>query len=270
MDLFSCRNCVQNPMQGTTFGHGHGYCLHWGSVIREPGTTTCKYLHRKDLPNHIVDEGTREHAAQFAHVAGPADLITEKQILRKRYSEKYAWDSHHFDPSLHAMAMYHRADESAETAGNEGKARFIQAFVGSNDGRRALAYASLVRRYMHHCDSWTSSYRLVLAIVEETVSEAVVPVAELLGAGSEEDRRAAAGWEVLYCRISGLQEFAWHASLEVLRHPLSSVYGSIADMDMNGVRSSLATLKSSWRDQIIAKAKAEGEYFPPPSPSSGE
>ena len=265
MDLFSCRNCVQNPMQGTTFGHGHGYCLRWGSVIRDPGSTTCKYLHRKDLPSHLVDEATREHAAEFAHAAGPADLITVSQIKRMPYSEKYAWDSRTFDPSLQAMAMYHRADDAAE---NGGKARFIQAFVGSIDGRRALAYASLVRRYMHHCDTWTSSYRLVLAIVEEITSETVVQAGELLGTDCEEESRAAVGWEVLYCRISGLQEFAWHASLQGLLHPLSPVYGSIAGMDMASVRGSLATLKESWREQIIGKAKAEGEYFP--QPPSGE
>ena len=65
-ELFSCRNCIHNCGQSLNVGRGPVYRLQHDSVIPDPGLITCKYLHRKDLPNFVVDEGVREHAAEFA------------------------------------------------------------------------------------------------------------------------------------------------------------------------------------------------------------
>ena len=86
-ELFSCRNCIHNSGQSLLIGQGTEFCLQHESVIRDPGRTTCKYLHRKDLPYFVVDEGTREHAAEFAGFPFLASLDGRQSIERIRYSE---------------------------------------------------------------------------------------------------------------------------------------------------------------------------------------
>lgn len=265
MEEFSCRNCVQNPTQGNSFGRGQGYCLQWGSVLRDPERTTCKYLHRKDLPRHLVDEGTAEHAREFAESSGPTDLYSKVGQIRVRYSERYYWDTGTFDGTLHAVAMYHRGDEVA--AGAAGKWRFIQAFGGSFDARRAMAYSSLVRRYMHHCDSWSSSYRLVLAQIEELGAPVAVPKDQLLSSNGMGER--AAYWELFFAQLSGVQEFGWHASLESLRTPMARLGEAVAELDWDATCAAVQLLRREWRTAIIAKAQGEGEYFPSPAAQEG-
>ena len=58
-ELFSCRNCVHNSGQSLNIGLGKGYCQFHSSVIDSPFETTCKYLHRKDLPRFSVDEAIK-------------------------------------------------------------------------------------------------------------------------------------------------------------------------------------------------------------------
>ncbi len=107
-ELFSCRNCIHNCGQSLNVGQGAGYCLQHDSVIPDPGLITCKYLHRKDLPNFVVDEGVREHAAEFAPFPRLVRLDTKESVEQVRYSEKYQWEKHSFDPLTHALAQYHK------------------------------------------------------------------------------------------------------------------------------------------------------------------
>src|SRR5262245_27949066 len=86
-ELFSCRNCIRNAGQSLLIGTGSGFCLQYESVIRDPDRTTCKYLHRKDLPCFVVEEGTREHAAEFAGFPLLVSLDTREPIEQIRYSE---------------------------------------------------------------------------------------------------------------------------------------------------------------------------------------
>src|ERR1700678_3918496 len=97
-ELFSCRNCIHNASQSLNVGRGAGYCLKHDSVLERPEKSTCKYLHRKDLPRFVVDEGLREHAAEFAGFSGIVSLDTRQPISRKYYSERFAWDHGIFDP----------------------------------------------------------------------------------------------------------------------------------------------------------------------------
>jgi hypothetical protein len=262
MDLFSCRNCIQNPTQGLNSGLGHGFCLQWNSRLLNPAETTCKYHHRKDLPIFLVDNSTKEHAAEFAVVSGIANLYTAEIVPTLRYSEKQAWERGLFDPQLNAISSYHRTlDDSEESAH---KWRIIQAFSGSIDGMKALGYSSLVRRYMYHCDNWWSSYRLVLAIVAEIDLESHFRVTDLVvsnGADPEETIEAAI-WEVFFTRLSGIQEFAWHASLERIMFPsreLSSFLGG----EWSKLAPILAEIKTEWERTIIEFAKEQGRFFPP-------
>src|SRR5436190_1190299 len=97
-ELFSCRNCVHNCGQSPNIGPGAGYCLQHDSIIWEPERTTCKYLHRKDLPHFVVEEGVREHAAEFAFFPRLVTLDSKQPIEQMHYSEKFAWERGSFDP----------------------------------------------------------------------------------------------------------------------------------------------------------------------------
>ena len=128
-ELFSCRNCVHNSGQSLNIGLGKGYCQFHSSVIDSPFETTCKYLHRKDLPRFSVDEAIREHAYEFALFPGLATLETKKPIGVIPYSEKYAWEHGQYNPLLNALAQYYKSERSWV---------FIQAFTGGVDGMRSL------------------------------------------------------------------------------------------------------------------------------------
>lgn len=266
MELFSCRNCVQNPAQGLCSGGGDGYCLQWSSVIKEPALTTCRYHHRKDLPLFLVEEATMEHAAEFSTVPGIAHLRTKKRIAPIRYSEKYTWETHQYDPQLNAIAGYHRKDDDLdEEEGAQGaqKWRVIQAFAGSIDGRKALGFASLVRRYMHHCNSWWSSYRFILGVISEVDYEVFFRADDVRGvdAVSDGEMRELATWEVFYARLSGIQEFGWHASMESLKYPMRDL-GAHVGSSWDSMRPVLAEIKRVWEDAVIDLAKRDGRFFP--------
>ena len=66
-ELFSCRNCIQNAGQSLTTGHGSGFCLTHNSVIPDPIRTTCKFLHRKDLPGKPDIVLPKYHTVIFVH-----------------------------------------------------------------------------------------------------------------------------------------------------------------------------------------------------------
>ena len=157
-EIFSCRNCIHNCGQTLYIGRGTGYCLQHDSVILHSDQTTCKYLHRKDLPYFVVDEGTREHAAEFAFYTGLVRLDTHEAIGAIRYSERHAWEADEYDALTHALAQYYKS-----------KPRWvvIQALTAGADGRRSLAHACLIRHYLEHCGTWTSSYRLILGLLQE-------------------------------------------------------------------------------------------------------
>lgn len=262
METFSCRNCVQNPIQGLCSGRGHGYCLHWNSVLRQPESTTCKYHHRKDLPLFLVEDATKEHAAEFSVVPGIADLGTKRRIEIVRYSERRTWETREYDPQLNAVAGYHRKSDALNEEGPR-KWRIIQAFAGSIDGRKALGFASLVRRYMNHCDSWWSSYRFILGVIAEIDYEVFFRSEDIKSEGdvSESEMREQATWEVFFARLSGIQEFGWHAAMESLKFPMREL-SAYMDGPWSSVRTVLGSLKARWEDEVITLATREGRFFP--------
>src|SRR5439155_26054190 len=139
----------------------------------------------------------------FALLPGMARLGTHEPIPHLAYSERFVWDRRLFDPVTHAIAQYEKIRP---------RWVFIQGFSGGVDGRRSLTHASFVRRYMQNCGTWTSSYRLVLGLLQELDVKPEFAPAEVLddGASSEEDAR----WDVVFTRIAALQEYGWHAAIE--------------------------------------------------------
>lgn len=255
-ELFSCRNCIHNCGQSLLIGRGDGFCVKHDSVLFHPERTTCKYLHRKDLPRFVVDEGLREHASEFAAFSGIADLIERKPIGRLHYSEKFAWERNQFDPINQSLAQYHKTKPAWV---------FLQAMSGGIDGRRSLTHASLIRRYMDTCGTWRSSYRFVLAMIQELPStphfldddlntDSVAVCAET---------RQDAVWDVFFTRLSGIQEYGFHSGIEKLMWATDQLNGSLTTLDWPKLHEELNVKSPEWIELIIRGATDEGAFFPP-------
>lgn len=253
-ELFSCRNCIHNAGQSLHVGRGAGFCLKFGVLIHEPEDTTCKYQHRKDLPHFIVMESRSEHAAEFAAFTGLVSISQHEHRGWANYSEKFAWDSRKFDAVTNALATYHRSQK---------KWLFIQTFAGGIDGRRALVHSCLTRRYLDQCGTWTSSYRLVLSLVEEMK---IAPVFDwrVLNMEEGDDRDETtheASWDVFFARLTGLQEYGWHAGLENLMWASDSLNGALVSLDLEKLSSEIEVNCPKWTEEIIRHATDNGAYF---------
>jgi hypothetical protein len=253
--LFSCRNCIHNCSQTLSLGFGDGFCVKHDSVIENPYDTTCKYLHRKDLPYFVVDEGVREHASEYVFFTNMATLSDKKPLSLVRYSERHVWDNRHFSPIIHSLSQYHRMNPSWV---------FVQNFAGSADGIRAITHASLVRHYLDNCGNWKSSYRLILALLQEIHKTPYIADSELvLNEGYNRDEiKEDAFWEIIFSRLSALQEYGWHAGNEEITWITDKVNGSLTDFDWNSLSTELEHIKVQYTDSIIKLAKDEQVYFP--------
>lgn len=253
--LFSCRNCVHNAGQSVIIGRGAGYCLKHETVLRTPATTTCKYLHRKDLPRFVVDEGLREHAGEFAAFSGVVELDTHKPVTRVPYSERYVWETHSFDAVTHTLAQYYKSNPAWV---------FVQAFAGGVDGRRALAHAGLVRRYMDHCGTWHSSYRMVLGMLQELDVTPQFAPDDVGGLECE------AIWDVFFVKLGAVQEYGFHAGLESMMWATDVLNGGLSTLDWEALRQEVVRTKAEWTDAIIRHAVDNKVFFPPPDEAPHE
>lgn len=253
-ELFSCRNCIHDCGQSLLIGRGSGFCVKHDSVLFRPERTTCEYLHRKDLPRFVVDEGLREHAGEFAGFSGMADLLDHRPIERLLYSEKFAWERKQYDPIDQSLAQYHKTSPAWT---------FLQAMSGGVDGRRAITHASLVRRYMDNCGTWKSSYRFILAMVQELPNTPLFMETDLntddetLTSDTYDD----AIWDVFFTRLSGIQEYGFHSGIETLMWATDELNGSLTDLDWLGLGSELRVKSTEWVDLIMRHASSEGAFF---------
>lgn len=260
--LFSCRNCIHNSSQSLNIGQGNGFCLLHDSMLLEPDTTTCKYLYRKDLPWFVVDEGVSEHAAEFASLAGIAHLYNHTPIPQIRYSEKFVWEHNAFDSLTHALAQYSKSKPSWV---------FIQALSGGVDGRRTLSHASLVRRFMKRCETWKSSYRLLLAVLQEIDQKPCFARRDVYLHEDEDydDIVSEALWDVFFCRIGSIQEYGFHAGIEELMWATDSLNGSLVDLDWAKLKPALEEKRLHWTQMVITHAASEHVFFPDADATAG-
>jgi hypothetical protein len=222
------------------------------SILRAPHRTTCKYLSRKDLPFFAVDEGVKEHAFEFAVFSSIVDMPTMSVVERFNYSEKHVWLTHTYDSLTQNLAHSFKISPTWV---------FVESLAGGNDGRRALAHSSLVRRYMANCGTWRSSYRFVLALVQELPrtprfeEDDVVPDAP-------PDAFEEALWDVFFSRISGVEEYGFHSGLQELMWATDQINGSLSRFDWEGLKRDLQIKASEWTELIIKHAQDEGAFFP--------
>ncbi len=261
--LYCCKNCVHDAGQSLHVWRGKGFCVKHASVLRAPSDTTCKYHHRKDLPNFVVDEGRSEHAAEFAAFPALVSLHDKQHQAQTKYSERHVWERKQFDPIAHALAQYRKVGKSWV---------LVQSFAGSVDGRRALVHGCLVRRYMDQCGRWESSYRLVLALVQDLMTEWCFDAKVLNRTDGDDDEsaREEAKWDVFFAQLSGLQEYGWHAGLEELMWASDSINGGLSRLDWSILTQDLEQACPKWTNLVIEHAKKNDEYFVQPSENESE
>ncbi|WP_437663870.1 hypothetical protein [Sorangium sp. So ce1182] len=244
-DLFSCRNCIHNPAQGLTLGPGAGFCLTWGSIIEQPERTTCKYLHRKDLPMFLARRGIQEHEDEFSQLVYMADLQTHDPLVPRPYDSDGMFGAERLDTTTRAVAAYHALD-SAPDATAQRRDWTLATFAGAADGRKAMTHASLVRRMLTSGGLTRIWTRRVLDLLDEIDTDVLFRAADLL----EGDGAAAARWEVAHARLSCIQEFGWHAAEERLMYPMMELGAHVAEEDWNGFLLALGRLKESFRERV--------------------
>jgi hypothetical protein len=251
-ELFSCRNCIHNSAQTLLIGRGVGLCLMHKSVLKEPSRTTCKYLTRKDMPSFVVDEGVKEHAFEFAIFSSMVDMPTMTTVSRTYYSEKHAWLTHNFDALTQNLAHSYKIKPTWV---------FVQSLAGGSDGRRSLAHSSLVRRYMANCGTWRSSYRFVLALVQELPRTPRFEAEDLISEDGQDSAQEAL-WDVFFARISGVQEYGFHSGLEELMWATDHLNEPLTNFDWPKLKEELQTKSIEWTNLIINHAQAEDAFFP--------
>jgi hypothetical protein len=254
-ELFSCRNCIHNAGQSLNIGRGPGYCMKHSSLLVDPKDTTCKYQHRKDLPHFVVAESRSEHAGEFAAFSELVSLSRHEPIHKTAYSEKYFWEHHQFDPVNSTLANYSKVKGKQWVV--------VQSFAGSIDGRRALVHGCLVRGYLDSSGTWTSSYRMALALVQQMAEPAQFPKQQLVLTDEEDEASARedARWDLFFTQLSGLQEYGWHSGLENLMWASDEVSGGLADLDWAQVELDLAVTYPRWMESIMRHAQEHNEFF---------
>lgn len=250
--LFSCRNCIHNSGQTLLIGRGVGFCLLHKSILRDPHRTTCRSLFRKDMPGFTVDEGMREHAFEFVGFSSIVDMPTMSSVKRDFYSEKHAWLTNSHDSLTQNLAHSYKIKPAW---------LFVQSLAGGSDGRRAVAHSSLVRRYMANCETWRSSYRFVLTLVQELPRTPKFEADDILPEAGQDGMQEAL-WDVFFTRISGVEEYGFLSGLEELMWVTDQLGDSLLDFDWERLKRILELKSSEWSNLIINHAKEEDAFFP--------
>jgi hypothetical protein len=119
---------------------------------------------------------------------------------------------------------------------------------------------------MDHCGTWTSSYRLVLGLLEEVDETPYFGRKALfeLDGQSLDEANSDALWDVVFARMSAIQEYGWHAGLEPLIWATDAVNGSLEQLNWPGLQVELSGLRDEWIRMIISHAKSHDGFFPKP------
>ena len=248
-ELFSCRNCIHNPLQSINIGSGAGYCLQHHSVIPEPQRTTCKYLHRKDLPLHLVSDGVREHAEDFKLFPAMASLDHKKAVSVSR------------DAPVPGNAM-----EKAMRWWRLGSSDYswrLASLCSGIDGIRSLAYACLVRRHLAVFGGRSAAMLHAIAALIDIMPDK--PVFSSYTINLEDENEAL--WDVVFVRIAALQEFGWHIGDESLLYACDPFREIMAEFNWPPVEKKLKIQVKQWhrilRDNMDEKRLDDPLYHWP-------
>lgn len=259
---YTCDNCLYNPSQYQEIGTTVGYCLKHDCLLKNATHTTCHFFKRKDLPSFVSIEGHEEHALEFPAKEEIVFYYSKYQEDKKYYSERHVWLTNTYDPLLHQVAIYHRAEK---------KWTFIQTFMSSRNPIKALISSSLTRRYIHQCGAKQDNYRLILSLAND--------LADNLDLRLEDFR-----WEISVEEFFERKE-NYLKDIALLRLYAIQEYGALIEDDnimwisdeLNG------SLLSSWKEffvgvkalvpvittSIVSSAQKRGSFFPDTDMESG-
>ena len=76
-----------------------------------------------------------------------------------------------------------------------------------------------------------------------------------------EEVRVQAHWDVIFCRLSGIQEYGWHAGLQDLMWASDKINGGLTEMNWALLKEELGKIKKAWTSMIIGHAKQQEMFF---------
>lgn len=110
---------------------------------------------------------------------------------------------------------------------------------------------------MDNCGTWRSSYRLLLAYIQELDAEPQFVDRDLVnGDHDPAETRQQALWDVVFTRISGVQEYGFHAGLEELMWATDALGEELATLNWPLLKGKLGDKRSSFRASSSA-----GRFF---------
>jgi hypothetical protein len=73
--------------------------------------------------------------------------------------------------------------------------------------------------------------------------------------------RVQAHWDVIFCRLSGIQEYGWHAGLQDLMWASDKINGGLTEMNWALLKEEFGKIKKAWTAMIIGHAKHQEMFF---------
>ena len=103
-----------------------------------------------------------------------------------------------------------------------------------------------------------------MGLIEEIDDEPVFSPKTLLPAAGEPAEVVAeeALWDVVFARVSAVQEYGWHASLESLIWATDAMNGALSNFRWPEVQQQLTRLRNDWLESVVRHAKENGKFFP--------
>lgn len=262
-NLYTCDNCLFNPAQYQDIGTKVGFCVKYGSLLKNPSHTTCRFFKRQDLPFFIAEEGHAEHYREFADTKGIVFYATKNVEPFKNYSQHHAWLTHTFDPYLHEVAIYQKAEK---------KWMYLEAFSASRNPIKSIIYSSLIRTYLAQYGSQHDNYRMLLCLSADLGEKIVL---------QQQDFRV----EITNAEFETLQE-TYLKDIVLMKLYAIQEYGAIIqDEAIMWILDELnGALLSSWKEffgsvqqlvpiiqtYIIASATKRKTFFPQPCDEEGQ
>jgi hypothetical protein len=69
-------------------------------------------------------------------------------------------------------------------------------------------------------------------------------------------------WDVVFTRLSGLQEYGYHAGLESVMWATDSLNGGLSTLNWPALKNELSQMRQVWTEQILSHATEQGVFFP--------
>lgn len=257
-NLYTCDNCIFNPVQYQDIGARTGFCLKHDSLLFSPSLTTCRHFRRKDLPYFVCEEGHEEHRKEYQALDAIVYFETKHEVEKRFYSERYAWESGTFDSYLHEVAIYHRSGK---------KSIYLQAFLGSRNPVKNIIHSCLVRRYILQCGPNVDNYRILLSSVVDMAQPVDIHIRDFRIEVDEErfaELRDIYLKEIFLLRIYAIQEYGALTENEQVMWLSDELNGAI-EASWSEFAIAVRRLIPEIQTNIIKGAQQRGTFFTEPS-----